>query len=395
MKPIDSWSLKCVGCGSCVNVCPVKCISLKPYQLGHAVAVIDEDICIKCGSCERVCQINKEAHLKQPISVQSYVSQNKSALMSSSSGAFFQDLARYFIENGGVVYGASFSRDNKCRHIRIDNENLDELNSVIGSKYVYSDISNIYKSVLDDIRNNKNVLFSGVPCQNAALQLFLGPQADSVFYVDLICHGTPSQLFLDGYLSFLSLKYKSDISSIAFRSKHPKRMFHRTSFFESVSLFNGKKMLIPYFKSYYYSFFLTSESYKEQCYYCKYAKKDRTGDFTIGDFWNLKMSKRRGDTKFGSSMVLINSKKGLDLIERFGTTNFNEQDLNFAIKTNKQLKTPSNHSNIRSELVEMFKTDASGFDYNRFMKKKMVKFILLSKLKYVLPRSIKRFLKKA
>ena len=75
MKPIDSWSLKCVGCGSCVNVCPVKCISLKPYQLGHAVAVVDEGICIKCGSCQKVCQINKETHLKQPILVQSYVSQ--------------------------------------------------------------------------------------------------------------------------------------------------------------------------------------------------------------------------------------------------------------------------------------------------------------------------------
>lgn len=41
---------KCVGCGVCVNVCPVGAISMK-----NGKAVIDQEKCIYCGKCLTVC----------------------------------------------------------------------------------------------------------------------------------------------------------------------------------------------------------------------------------------------------------------------------------------------------------------------------------------------------
>jgi len=41
----------CVGCGVCVDDCPVGAITLKENQK----AVINDDACIRCGQCHEVC----------------------------------------------------------------------------------------------------------------------------------------------------------------------------------------------------------------------------------------------------------------------------------------------------------------------------------------------------
>jgi len=42
----------CIGCGMCVDTCPVNCISE-----GSPKFVIDESECINCGACEPVCPV--------------------------------------------------------------------------------------------------------------------------------------------------------------------------------------------------------------------------------------------------------------------------------------------------------------------------------------------------
>jgi len=42
----------CIGCGICVESCPVEAISLV-----ENVAVISKEICIECGACIDVCPV--------------------------------------------------------------------------------------------------------------------------------------------------------------------------------------------------------------------------------------------------------------------------------------------------------------------------------------------------
>ncbi len=44
---------KCIGCGSCVNMCPVNAISFDK----DGKAVIDKEKCIKCLTCENICPV--------------------------------------------------------------------------------------------------------------------------------------------------------------------------------------------------------------------------------------------------------------------------------------------------------------------------------------------------
>ena len=43
----------CVGCGTCVDICPVSAISMVDGK-----AQINKDICISCGACMGACPVN-------------------------------------------------------------------------------------------------------------------------------------------------------------------------------------------------------------------------------------------------------------------------------------------------------------------------------------------------
>ncbi|WP_418791856.1 DUF362 domain-containing protein [Phosphitispora sp. TUW77] len=43
---------KCIGCGQCVDVCPVEAIKIE-----NGIAVVSDE-CIECGACESECPEN-------------------------------------------------------------------------------------------------------------------------------------------------------------------------------------------------------------------------------------------------------------------------------------------------------------------------------------------------
>ena len=48
---------KCIGCGACVEACPMGCIAMGE----DGKAEINQDICISCGSCAAVCPVEAPA----------------------------------------------------------------------------------------------------------------------------------------------------------------------------------------------------------------------------------------------------------------------------------------------------------------------------------------------
>lgn len=45
---------KCIGCGSCVKMCPAAAISLND----QGIAVVDKEKCTGCGKCARSCSVD-------------------------------------------------------------------------------------------------------------------------------------------------------------------------------------------------------------------------------------------------------------------------------------------------------------------------------------------------
>lgn len=48
---------KCIGCGACVEACPMGCIAMGE----DGKAEVNQDICISCGSCAAVCPVEAPA----------------------------------------------------------------------------------------------------------------------------------------------------------------------------------------------------------------------------------------------------------------------------------------------------------------------------------------------
>ena len=84
---------------------------------------------------------------------------NKEAYKNSSTCGFVSAIAKKILNNGGVVYGAAYSKDFKSvEHIRVDTYAEFE-KRVSGSKYVASTLNRTYLQVKTDLERGKTVLF--------------------------------------------------------------------------------------------------------------------------------------------------------------------------------------------------------------------------------------------
>jgi coenzyme F420-reducing hydrogenase beta subunit len=108
----------------------------------------------------------------------------------SSSGGVFTVIAEIVIVNNGVVFGAGFDGEFNVVHSWTDS--VDSLSNFRGSKYVQSCIGDAYKEVLDFLKQGRQVVFFGTPCQIAGLRSYLGKDYEALICLDIICHGVPS-----------------------------------------------------------------------------------------------------------------------------------------------------------------------------------------------------------
>ena len=74
--------------------------------------------------------------------------------MNSSSGGMFTLLANEIINRGGAVCGAAFINGKVC-HIVIDD--IKDLSKLRKSKYVQSDISNVFEPILKLLKVERHV----------------------------------------------------------------------------------------------------------------------------------------------------------------------------------------------------------------------------------------------
>lgn len=303
----------CVGCGACVQSCPINCISLATDEEGFRYPIVDVERCVECGKCERVCPtINSlDNSSNGTTDVWCVKNLNEKIRFDSSSGGVFSAIAEYIVRNNGVVFGVSMSDECKsAEHIAVQLSG--DLRRLRGSKYLQSNIGNSYLAAKAYLQQGREVLFSGTPCQIKGLKLFLNKEYKNLICVEVICHGVSSQKLWAKYVDFLQKKLKSKITNVNFRSKkYGWQDFGMEYLTESESLHFEFNFEDPYFRMFNNNFCL-----RPSCYDCRSKDGQSGADITLGDFWNIETVYPDVNCNEGISMVLLNSNYGKELFEK-------------------------------------------------------------------------------
>lgn len=382
----------CCGCAACKDACPKDAIKIIENEYGFLYPAIDSNKCIDCGICKRVCAYQKINDNNKSIEAYAAVAKDNEILMKSASGGAFFSMAEEFINNGGIVYGCVY-KEREVYHCMADNVEI--LKLMRGSKYVQSDMQNVYNNIKSDLNTGKKVLFSGTPCQVDGLKSYLNNfrcDCSNLITIDIICHGVPSNKLFKDYIKLLEKKFKKNIISVGFRDKvKGKLMILRLCFSD------GEIKYINPLDSSYFNLFLKGYIYRDCCYSCKYASEKRTGDITIGDYWDLEKVEReiaeKINVKNGVSAVIINTVKGKDFFDKSESLIKYKSSFENIAKNNSQLIRPTKYSNEREYYLNLYKNRGISSLNNAYFKKN--RFIIWKiKLSGLLPNGFRNKLKR-
>ncbi len=369
---------KCTGCFTCYNICPHSAIKMTEDGHGYIYPEIDDSLCTECNACSTVCPALRDVILRSPLDCYAMYVKDSGEREKSTSGGAATLFSKFIIKNGGVVYGSTVRKGIYIEHIRVDT--LDGLEALRGSKYVHSYITDSYKNAKSDLQKGLTVLFIGTPCQVAGLKSYLSRDYDSLYTIDLICHGVPSQKYLCDELC------DERIDAISFRDK-------KYGFFLRARVSGNTVYEKELHDSPYYSMFMDGLTYRENCFECKYAGVQRVSDITVGDFWGLSQDSALYDTdNSGVSVLLPATKKGLWLLESCRNEAMLERrPIQEAIDGNDQLR----HPVTKNKNYEKFKTIYTRRGLKKAYTKTNRKVILkqtLRKNKFI--RTVYRLLKR-
>lgn len=301
----------CCGCEACLNICPVKCITMEYDEEGFRYPKIDKSRCINCHLCEKICPINsKYKSDNKSYLVFGATNKNIKNLKNSTSGGVFFELGKLIIEKyNGVVFGVKFTgKDNAIYDYA---EDISKLKEFMGSKYVQAKVGNMYKIAKDFLDSGRVVLFSGTPCQISGLYSFLGKRYDNLYTVDLVCEGVPSEKILNVFKKHYEKKYHSEIVDIKFRNK---RFGWKYSGFLIVFA-NNKKVYIPRIEISYMNIMYGFLDMRPSCYNCHFRELNSGSDFKLADFWEVNNSQNSQYDFYGVSHLLINNSKAKELFD--------------------------------------------------------------------------------
>ncbi len=170
-------------------------------------------------------------------------------------------------------------------------------------------MENILLTIEKDLKENQKVLFSGTPCQVAAVTAYIKePYRKNLYTCDLICHGVPSELIFQKFLQYIEKTNKKHIQQFIFRDKR----FGWESHYETFIFEDGTEMSTQYFRNLFYGHNILRPS----CHTCNYANVHRPADITIADFWGIEEVNPAFLDKNGVSLVILNNEKGKELFDK-------------------------------------------------------------------------------
>lgn len=289
--------------------------------------------------------------------------------MESRSGGIFTALSDRVLAEGGIVYGCILDENFTAAHFRA--ERSEERNRMRGSKYIQSEMREVFVALKEDLEKGKKVLFSGTSCQAAGLHGYLGKEYENLLCVDIVCHGVPSPMVWKDYLKWQEKKNGSKVRKADFRNKkdHGWKAHVETLTFE-----NGKCLDSRVFATLFYSHMFL----RPCCYRCPYKSVIHPGDITIADYWGIDEAAPGFNDNKGVSLVLINNYMGQ---EAFDSIRQEIEAVQTRIEDSMQppLRAPYHEPEKRAQVWDQYMTKGfvyiakrcGGYGAAAFFKKKM------------------------
>ena len=371
----------CCGCSLCADVCPCGAIDIVPDEYGFARPRIDAEKCVECGACRDKCPVNGSRE-NDMTEVFAAFAKDESIRKNSSSGGIFRLLADKIISEGGAV--AAVGYDDSFRAVYKIAEKSEELDEMMGSKYTEAHANGVYNKVKMLLDGGRRVLFVGTPCRAAALKSFVG-ENENLLTVDFICHGVPSPVL---YEKFLSENFGKDIKHVSFRDKT-----HGWQEFSMRVDEEGKKPYInSQYKDPYLRVFLGNSALREPCYDCRFKADHYASDITLGDFWGISSCIPSMNDDKGTSAVVVRTEKGSSAFDEIKDTLISKKtSAEILGKSNVALYKSSPKPASRGDMLDMIKSGESfSAIAEKFGKPVPAKVILSERVK----RAVKKILGK-
>lgn len=304
----------CTGCGACTNACPRHIITMDEDSDGFIYPKVKVEDCIECHLCEKSCPMLKErkdvctSYDNYPVFYAGQL-KDKDNLMEVSSGGAFWAFSKTVIDNGGIVYGAVQTDVDNIYHQRA--ETLEEIRAIRRSKYFQSDTKLTFAQVKADLKDGKNVLYSGTGCQIAGLKTYLGKEYDNLITCDVVCHGVPSRIVWKTYRKEKEEREGKIIKDLVFRDKSAGWSHNQYK----ITYQDGSVEKEASTQQLFHAGYLQGLFYRPSCGVCRFASLPRVADVTLADYWLYQGRFRQPGNDLGVSLITVNSNQGQRLLD--------------------------------------------------------------------------------
>lgn len=259
----------CTGCGACVATCPTAALALLEDSEGFFTpsCASTKEACGSCSACVHVCPVLQA----QPAKAVKPASSALAIAPQASPETFTTRLSRRVLDQDGVVFGPAFDAHWHVHHIMVDRPaDLHKLDTFIP---LQSQMAEAYKKAKALLQAHRLVLFTGVPCQIAALYAFLGDTPQETLYtMEQMCQGLSSHKVFRTYLkeSFPT----GDVLDYVFASHERADVLVRMK--------DGREHRIPFPEDAFAQALCADLVNAPSCSACPFGTLPRQADFTVG-----------------------------------------------------------------------------------------------------------------
>ena len=374
-KNIITEKSRCTGCFACKEICPISCIDIIKDELSACYPHIDSRVCINCGKCKQICNNRYYLRFQLPIKVYAAWSTDNVLRVNSASGGIASELYKIALKNNWIAYGVKYSPKKGVHFCEIKNEQ--DIKACQNSKYVYTEAYKIFPEIKKKLLLAKTVLFVGLPCQIAGLIAYLGGKNEHLITIDLICHGVPPADYLKKHINYIENICKAKTTDVTFRNPNYSTDNYIFSLFQNKDEIYSRNVNSD---DTYQLGYHRALIYRENCYHCDYAKYERIGDITLGDYSGLKQVKDFTYDTHKVSCLLVNTLAGLELVNKLLKNNYCtliERSIDEPPRYEKQLCAPSIKHKHRNKFEHIY---ANTQNYEKSVYKSLYWKILRNKL---------------